>query len=160
MHSLFCYNLLGCLYELMNIKWMCFREVCVSVCLGNEWGRAQICEVSRARVHGSIITRSIFRPPDISSFHLIFTSRTKNCVYYRVVSGYSALLDQREDICAAGLSVLMENGELCSRVSAAADGDFQRIVDRSGRAHIPTALHVRNHFHGITRKKPFPRHYT
>ncbi len=104
-------------------------------------GRAQICKVSRARVHGSIITRSIFRPPIFLHF-TSFLLLGQNSVYYRVVSGYSALLDQREDICAAGLSVLIENGEMCSRVSAADDGDFQRIVDRSGRAHIPTALHV------------------
>ncbi|RXN13018.1 voltage-dependent calcium channel subunit alpha-2 delta-2-like protein [Labeo rohita] len=44
-------------------------------------------------------------------------------------------------ICAVDWSVFMENGEMGSRVSADDDGDFQRIVDRSGRAHISTALH-------------------
>lgn len=60
-----------------------------------------------------------------------------------------------------------------SRVSAADDDDFQRIVDRSGRAHIPTALHVRNtnnftalheiisHSYSNTREsRSFPKHYT
>lgn len=66
-------------------------------------------------------------------------------------------------------SVFMENGEMGSRVSAADDGDFQRIVDRSGRAHISTALHVRIahiftglyegivHFHSVTCKTRFVR---
>ncbi len=114
--------------------------------------RGRACTAASSRA-ASFAHRYFF---PVTSFVLL----GQNSVYYRVVSGYSALLDQREDICAAGLSVLIENGEMCSRVSAAADGDLQRIVDRSGRAHIPTALHVRNHFHSITRKKPFPQHYT
>ncbi len=150
--------MLKSLYELMNIKWMCFQRFVFQCVWGNEWvARRSVRCRGRACTTASSRAASFAHRYFFISLHFYFSD--KNSVYYRVVSGYSALLDHREDICAAGLSVLVENGEMGSRVSAA-DGDFQRIVDRSGRAHIPTALHVRKHFHSITRKKTFPQHYT
>lgn len=140
------------------------------MCLGNEWGRAQSCGVSRARVHGSIITRSIFRPQTALHFTYFLFLRQKRAF---ATASYLDILHSWITVrifAPLDWSVFMENGEMGSRVSAADDGDFQRIVDRSGRAHISTALHVRNthnfttlheiitHSHSITRS--FPQHYT
>lgn len=109
-------------------------------------------------------------PTDSTSFHLLFISQTKRAF---TTASYLDILHSWITVrifAPLDWSVFMENGEMGSRVSAADDGDFQWIVDRSGRAHISTALHVRNthnftplheiftHSHSITRS--FPQHCT
>ncbi|KAL1251672.1 hypothetical protein QQF64_019468 [Cirrhinus molitorella] len=90
-------------------------------------------------------------PVSKSSAELVFYSSTKRAtttaLHLDILLSWitvriSVLLDW---------SVFMENGEMGSRVSADDDGDFQRIVDRSGRAHISTALHQNRRFNEAER---------
>ncbi|TRY87294.1 hypothetical protein DNTS_022264 [Danionella cerebrum] len=93
----------------------------------------------RTRVHVASSHASFTHLRLLSS--LIFYTSDSNTVSYRVLSGYSAGLDNRGDIRASGFEGFhMENGEKGSRVSHG-DGDFWRMLDRSARAHVSTALH-------------------
>lgn len=104
------------------------------------WGVAG----ARARQH---LHAQHLSPTDISIFLFIYTFQTK--IAFTTATYLEILLSRiTVRICAAGLRVFSwKNGEMGSRVSAAAaDGDSRRILDRSERAHISSALHVRRTF--------------
>jgi len=158
----------------MLIMWICLWTRFVFRCVWeiNGVARADLWGVSGARARQHHHAQHL-SPTDISAFHLIFTSQTKRA---STTASYLYILlvwITVRTFAPRDWSVFMENGEMGSRVSAADYGDFQRIVDRSGRAHIPTAFHVRNinnsialheiitHSYTNTRKtRSFPNHYT
>lgn len=118
---------------------MSFRKVCVWEM--NGVARRSVGCRERACTAASSRAASFAHLDPFISLHCYFSD--KKSVYYRVVSGYSALLDNREGICAAGLECF--HGKWRDGLTRVCCWWWGFSADRGPQW-------TRSHFHSITRK--------